>query len=154
MKGNYIDKWNDFYPKTCVTHIINQSSLKLQMLLIRLIITWFVVHSMQKVPENRIVHIVAIVSTLMNALEGGCLCLREISINVNKLLTVLLLPVYCLIPFFVLMQLLVYFFIAFFILMLLQYFCLLVDHVNQPIFVFGASVYHIKNTISIFVTIL
>ena len=34
------------------------------------------------------------VSNLMNVLEGEFLCLCEISINVNKLLAVLLLPVY------------------------------------------------------------
>ena len=36
----------------------------------------------------------------MNALEGECLFFREISINVNKLLAVLLLPVYLFIRFF------------------------------------------------------
>ena len=35
-----------------------------------------------------------IFSSVMNVLEGECLCLLEISINVNKLLAVLLLPVY------------------------------------------------------------
>ena len=39
-------------------------------------------------------------SNLMKALGGECLCLREISGNVNKLLAVLLLLVYFLIPFF------------------------------------------------------
>ena len=69
-----------------------------------------------------------------------CLCLLEISINVNKLIAVLLLPVYFLIPFF--------------ILMLLPYFCLFVDHVNKPIiFVFGIFVYHFKNITFMFVTI-
>ena len=44
---------------------------------------------------------------------------------------------------------------SFFILMLLLYFCLFVDLVNKPIlFVFVAFVYHFKNTITIFVTIL
>ena len=37
---------------------------------------------------------IAMVSNLMNAVEGEYLCLHEISINVNKLLAVLLLPVY------------------------------------------------------------
>ena len=36
----------------------------------------------------------------MNELGGQCVRLREISINVNKLLAVLLLLVYFLIPFF------------------------------------------------------
>ena len=40
------------------------------------------------------------------------------------------------------------------IMTLLLYFCLLVKHVNKStIFVFGAFVYHFKNTISSFVTI-
>ena len=39
-------------------------------------------------------------SSLMNTLEGECLCLHEISVNVNKLLAVLLLSVYFLSPFF------------------------------------------------------
>ena len=70
------------------------------------------------------------VSSLMNTLEGECFCHREISINVNKLLVVLLslvlfiryffycsllLPVYILISFFILKLLpLIYFFISFF----------------------------------------
>ena len=42
-----------------------------------------------------------------------------------------------------------------FILMVLLYFCLFVDHENKTmLFVFGAIIYHFKNTISIFVTIL
>ena len=44
-----------------------------------------------------------IVRSLMNAFEGECLnvlCLTEISINVNKLLAVLLFPIYF--PFFIL----------------------------------------------------
>ena len=118
------------------------------------------------------------VSCLINALEGECLCLLEISINVNKSLAELLLRVYLffrlslillfvvafllLNPFFILMLLLVYFFISFFILMLL-YFSLFVYHVNKPIiFIFGAFVkminktaeqQQIKNSISIFVTL-
>ena len=39
------------------------------------------------------------VSSLMNALVGECLCLKEISINANKLLAVFLLPVYLFIRF-------------------------------------------------------
>ena len=70
------------------------------------------------------------VSCLMNASKGECLCLREISIIVNKSVAVLLLPVlliryflYCtlllplyfLIPLLLLnLSLLVYFFIPFF----------------------------------------
>ena len=84
------------------------------------------------------------------ALEGECFCLREISINVNKLLALLLL----------------HFFIRFFILhfvldclllnSLLLYFSTdFINDVNKPIiFVSGAFVDHFKNTISIFVTIL
>ena len=96
------------------------------------------------------------VSSLMCALEEEYICLREISINVNKLLAVLLLPVLfiryytalCCCLFASLSP-----FIFFFILMLL-YFCLFVDHVNKPInFVFGAFFYNFKNTISIFVTV-
>ena len=62
------------------------------------------------------------VSNLMNAVEGECLCLCEISIYVNKLVAVLLLPVY--------------FFIPFFILMLLLHSCLFVDHVPCPLSLF------------------
>ena len=82
------------------------------------------------------------VCSLMNALEEECFCLREITINVHKLLAVLLLYVF------------VYFFI-------LDFFvgCLLLNipfytHLNIPIiFVFLSFVYYFKNTISIFVTI-
>ena len=121
-----------------------------------------------------------VVSSLMNTLEGEYLCLREIPINVNKLLAVLLLHVlfnectwrgislpsrnpykckqiacsfivacFVYMLFFILHLLLfVYFFILF-------YFCLFIDHVNKPIIlVFAACVYHFKNTISIFVTII
>ena len=72
-------------------------------------------------------------------LKENTLCLREISINVNKLLALMLLPV----------LLIRYFFILHFVVA-----CLFVKHVNEPIiFVFGTFVYHFKNTISIFVTI-
>ena len=58
----------------------------------------------------------------MNALEGKYLCLCEISINLNKLLAVLLLHVYLFIRFFSRNLLsLVYLFLPFFILMLLLY---------------------------------
>ena len=94
------------------------------------------------------------VSSLINTLRGECLCLREIYINVNKLLAVLLLLVYPLF-FYCTLLLPAKFFIPFFILMLLPYFCLFVVHVNKTIIlVFEAFVYHFKNTIFIFVTIL
>ena len=93
----------------------------------------------------------------MNAFGGGgCLWLYDISINVNKLLAVLLLPVYLFIRFLytVLCCCLFTSLSPVFKLMLLLYFCLLVDHVNKPIsFVFGTFVYHFKNTVSIFVTL-
>ena len=73
----------------------------------------------------------------MNALEGEILCLREISINANKLLAALLLPVYLFIRFFHTDVVAIFLFIPPII-----------------IFIFGACVYHFKNTISIFVTIL
>ena len=94
--------------------------------------------------------------------------LREISIIVNMLFIVIF--VFCLrypcsvvvvacffvYPYFctALCCCLFCFLIPFFILMLLLYFCLFIDHVNKLyIFVFGAFVYHFKNTISIFVKI-
>ena len=79
----------------------------------------------------------------MNALEAECLCLRGISINVNKLFIVIFVfcfrrpcsvVIACLLPFF--------------IQMLLPRFCLFDNHVNKP-FTF---VYPFNNTISIFVT--
>ena len=76
-------------------------------------------------------------SSLVNTLDGECLALREISINVNNLLAVLLLPVNL--------------FICFFTPMLLLYFCQVVDHVNKLIIiVLGAFVYNFNNTISVF----
>ena len=61
--------------------------------------------------------------------------------------------VYLFIRYFILHILYAYNYI-FFILTLLLYFYLFVNHVNKPIvFVFGAFVYHFKNSISIFVTI-
>ena len=100
-----------------------------------------------------------LVSRLMNAFKGECLCLCETPININKLFIVMF--VFCLRcpcsvvvvrllvdPLFLHCTLLlpVYFFIRFFILMLLLYFCLFVNHVNKPIiFVFGALVYHFNN---------
>ena len=73
------------------------------------------------------------VSNTMNT-QGECICLRKVSINVNKLPAVLL-SVY---PLFIncILLLLVYFFIPFFILMLLLYFCLFVDYVYNPTFLF------------------
>ena len=75
--------------------------------------------------------------TLMNALEGECLCLREIykckQIACSVVVACFVNPLLFILP----LLLLVYFF----------------DHVNKPIiFVFG-TFYHFKNTISIFVTI-
>ena len=96
-------------------------------------------------------------SSLMKALEGECLQFHEISIILNKLLAGLLLPVYLFIRFFYTAPCYCLFtsLSPFFILMLLLYFCLFVDHINKPIiFAFEAFVYHFKNTISIFVTIL
>ena len=107
------------------------------------------------------------VSRLVNALGGEYLCLRKISINVNKLFIVifvfyLLCPcsvvVACLLvyPIFLYTDVVVDCFLlySFFILMLLLYFCLFIDHVNKPImFVFGAFLCHFNNTIFIFVTI-
>ena len=92
--------------------------------------------------------------SLMNVLEGECFCLCEISINVDKLLAVLFLYVFIhyFILHFVVGCLLLN--LSFFILMLLLYFCLFINHVSKfIIFVFGAFVYHFKNTISIFITI-
>ena len=88
-------------------------------------------------------------------LKEGCLCLREIFIIVNKWLALVLLPV-LLIGYFLYCTLLlpVYSLIPLFILMLLLYFCLIIDHVNKSIiFVFGAFIYDFKNSISIFVPI-
>ena len=94
-------------------------------------------------------------SSLMNALEGECFCLREIPINVPKLLAVLLLPVYLFVRFFILHFVGAYLlFNPLFLMMLLLYFYLFLDHVNKPtIIVIGAFVFYFKNTISIFVTI-
>ena len=84
------------------------------------------------------------VSSLMNTLE--VLCLREISINVNKLFIVIF--VYVVLAVLLLN---VYLFILFFILMLLLHFCLFIDHVNKSIiFVFGVFVYYFGNTITLF----
>ena len=80
--------------------------------------------------------------------------LCEICINVNKLLAVLLLPVYLFYPFFLYCTLIVACLLLnprYFILTLLLYFCLFVDYVNKfIIFVFGAFFNHFKNTFSIF----
>ena len=74
-------------------------------------------------------------SNLMNALDGECFCFLKISINVNKLLALLLFHVlsvflYCtlllvvnfLMPFY------------FFFLRMLLYFCLFINHVNKPLY--------------------
>ena len=68
------------------------------------------------------------ISSMMNALEGECFCLREISPNIHKLLALLLLVFTSSFPF-------IYFLFYF------TYFIL----------VFAAFVYYFKNTISIFV---
>ena len=71
------------------------------------------------------------VNSMMNALEGECLCFSEISKNVTNLLAVLRL---ILSPFFTLM--------------LLLYAHLFVDYVNKSIiFVFWAFVYNFKNIV-------
>ena len=87
------------------------------------------------------------VNRLMNALEGVCLCLRDISINVNKLFIVVF--VFCLCcPYSVVVACLLHY--SFFILILLLYLC----YVSKTIiFIFATFVYHFKNTISILVTI-
>ena len=93
--------------------------------------------------------------SLMNALEAECFCLREISINVNKFLVVLLF--YIFISFFILHFVVGFLLLNhhFFVLMLLLHICFFINHVNKSIiFVFVAFVYHFKNTISIFVRIL
>ena len=88
----------------------------------------------------------------MNALEAGYLCFSEISIDVNKLFS-LLLFVYVVYfhPCSVVVACLPL--NAFFILMLLQYCCSFVDRVNKSIvFIFGAFVYHFhfRNRIKLF----
>ena len=91
----------------------------------------------------------------MNALEGECSCFREISINVNKLLAVLLLYIFSV--FFILHFAVGYLLLdlSFFILMLLLYFRLFINPVNKAIiFVFRAFLNHFKHTISIFVIII
>ena len=111
----------------------------------------------------------SMVSSLMSELDGECLLIREIFIFVNKSLAVLLLPVLFiryflysafLLPVYFLITLFLLFYWCcclftslppYFILKLLLYFCLFVDHVNKPIiFVFGAYIYHLRNTISTF----
>ena len=82
-------------------------------------------------------------SNLKNALEGKCLYLLKVPINVNKSFTLLLLVffVYICTCKVVVARLLIY------LLMLLLYFCLFVDHVNKfVVFVFGIFVYHFNNT--------
>ena len=87
------------------------------------------------------------VSSLINALKREYLCPCEISINVNKLFTVIfVLRLRC--PYSAVVACL--FLNPFFILMLLLYFCLLVKHVNKSIIIiFEAFVCHFNNTISI-----
>ena len=77
------------------------------------------------------------------------------SINVNKLLAALFLPVCLFIRYFILHFVVVCLLLSsFFILMWFLYFCSFVDHINKSnIFVFGAFVYNYKNTISNFVMI-
>ena len=71
------------------------------------------------------------VSSLINKLEGKCLYLREISINVNKLFIIIC--VLCLFwPCSVVVACLL-FNPLFYILMLLLYFCLFVGNVNKSI---------------------
>ena len=109
------------------------------------------------------------ISSLINALEGECFCLREISFNVNQLLALLLLHVF--IRYFILYFVVGYLFICLsgifllhfvaaclflcpllfnLILMLLLYFCLFINHVNKVI-ILGAFAYYVKKIISIFV---
>ena len=93
----------------------------------------------------------------MYAFEGQCLCLRLQCCCCLFCLSAIFYTALCccllttsFIYFMLMLSLHVYLFIPFFILKLLLYFCLFVDHVNKPI-IFGAFVYHFKNTISIFV---
>ena len=97
----------------------------------------------------------SMISSLMNALVGECFWLREIFINVNKLLALMLFHIrflYCT------LLLVVYFLIPFLFFLvptLLLYICLFDNLVNKLIiFVFGAFAYNFKNTISIFVMVL
>ena len=98
------------------------------------------------------------ISSLTNALEGGCFCLRQLFYKCKQAAG--LVVVACFYPFFFILHFVIgcLFFrplIFFFILTFLLYLCLLVNHVNKPIiFVFRALVYYFQNTISIFVTIL
>ena len=85
------------------------------------------------------------ISSLMNALEGECLCLCEMSINVYRFFMLLLFEyfVYVCLGSVIVACLLVYSLVytevvdacllsyPFFILRLLVYFCLFVDHVNK-----------------------
>ena len=92
--------------------------------------------------------------SLCNCKHAAC---GVVVLLIRFLCCILLFPVFFNSPFFILMLLLAFFLIPFFILffILLLYFCLFVDYVNRPIiFVFGAFVYHLKNTISLFVTTL
>ena len=98
------------------------------------------------------------VYSLMNAPEGGCLCLREISVNVNELFTfflaVLWLPVYLFIRFFILHCCCC----PFTSLSLFLYWCcwyIFVSSLCKQVhcFCFADFVYHFNNTVFIFVTI-
>ena len=75
------------------------------------------------------------ISSQMNALEGECFCLREISINVNSCWHCCCCMFY---SFFILhLLLIVYFLIPFYFLPLMWlYFCLFINHVNKSI-IFG-----------------
>ena len=78
------------------------------------------------------------VRSLMNAFEG-----EIFSRNLYKCKQV----AYSVVVAYLLLYLL-------FILMCLLYFCILINYVNLPIiFVFGAFIYHFKDTISIVITI-
>ena len=72
------------------------------------------------------------VSSLKNAHNGECLCLREIYINVNKFIVICVFCLRC--PCSVVVAcLLVY---SFFFILMLLYFSLFVDHVNKFIVLF------------------
>ena len=96
----------------------------------------------------------------MNALVWACLC--EISINVNQLFIVYYVYVFpcrfvvaCSFVYPLFYTALCCCLLISFTEKLLLYFYLFINHVNKPIIsVFEAFVYHFKNTISIFVTLL
>ena len=88
-----------------------------------------------------------VVRRLMNALEVEYVCFREISMNVNKLFTLLLFVYFVYVVLAVLLLLLYWFCCCFYL--FIRWLC---KHVHY-FFIFGAFAYHLNNTISISVTI-